>query len=229
MGSAGSKKRIIGSAAVVLLVVVATGCRLKPGVAYHGEGTYYAGDGSGNCSFPAGSSGVLYAAMNNTDYGADGYVCGAYIQATGPDGSVTVQIVDRCPECATGDVDFSPEAFDAIADPVDGRVPISWKIVSAPVTVGNLQFVVKDGSNPWWIGFQVRQHANMISKVEAQVGSDWVVLARQQYNFFLATSGLGAGPFTLRVTDVYGQQLVKTGLTLSPDVVQTSSLQFTRH
>ena len=229
MRAAGRTKRIVGAVGVVLILLVATGCRLKPGVAYHGDGTYYAGDGSGNCSFPAGSSGVLYAAMNNADYGADGYVCGAYIRATGPDGSVTVQIVDRCPECAAGDVDFSPEAFDAIADPVDGRVPVSWKIVSAPVSVGNLQFVVKDGSNPWWIGFQVRQHANMITTVEAQVGGSWVALQRQQYNYFLATSGLGGGPFTLRVTDVYNQQLVKSGITLTPDAVQTSSLQFTRH
>jgi expansin (peptidoglycan-binding protein) len=216
---------------VAALAVVAVACgptTIVPGKIYKGEGTYYAGDGSGNCSFPAGGS-VLYAAMNNTDYGATGYACGAWVEATGPKGKVTVQIVDRCPECAIGDIDFSPQAFDTIANHADGRVPISWKIVSAPASVGNLQFVVKDGSNQWWIGIQVRQHANIITKMEALVGGTWKVLERQQYNYFLATSGLGVGPFTVRVTDYYGQVLTKTGITLSPEVVQSSTLQFTRH
>lgn len=211
----------------MLAVLVATGCRIKPGPTYHGDGTFYAGDGSGNCSYPAGGS-VLYAAMNHTDYAAS-YSCGAYVRATGPDGSVTVQIVDQCPECPAGDLDFSPQAFDLIADPIDGRVPISWQVVSAPAAIGTLQFVVKDGSNPWWIGFQVRQHANIITAVEAQTPSGWQQLERQSYNYFLAPAGLGAGPFTLRVTDIYNEQLTKAGITLTPDAVQSSTLQFTRH
>ena len=216
---------VVALGLAVMLVV--TGCRIMPGTTYEGEGTFYGGDGSGNCSYPAGGS-VFYAAMNETDY-ENSYNCGGYIEATGPDGTVTVKIVDRCPECLPGDVDFSPQAFDVIADPIDGRVPISWHLVSAPAGIGNLQFVVKDGSNPWWIGFQVRNHATIVDSLEA-LGSDntWVKLERQQYNYFLAPSGLGAGPFTLRVTDLYGEQLVKTGVTLSPMVVQSSTLQFTR-
>jgi expansin (peptidoglycan-binding protein) len=209
------------------LVLVATGCRIMPGRTYTGEGTYYFGDGSGNCSYPAGGS-VLYAAMNDADYEMS-KACGAYIEATGPKGTVTVRIVDRCPECAPGDIDFSPEAFDLIAERRAGRVPISWHLVSAPASVTTMQFVVKDGSNPWWIGIQVRNHATVLSGVEALVNGSWVELERQEYNYFLAPSGLGNGPFTVRVTDLYGEQLVKTGLTLSPTVVQTSNLQFTRH
>src|SRR3954463_14626843 len=93
--------------AVLAVVLVAAACNIVPGKTYTGEGTYYFGDGSGNCSFPAGGS-TMYAAMNTTDYGADGYACGAWVEATGPKGKVTVQIVDRCPECAVGDIDFSP-------------------------------------------------------------------------------------------------------------------------
>jgi len=88
---------------------------------------------------------------------------------------------------------------------------------------------VKDGSNPWWIAFQVRDHANIVTTLEAQVAGAWVPLERQQYNYFLAPSGLGTGPFTLRVTDIHGQQLVRAGITLSPTAVQATSLQFTRH
>ncbi len=208
-------------------VLLAASCRIMPGKTYTGEGTYYAGDGSGNCSYPAGGS-VLYAAMNEADYELS-KACGAYIEATGPKGTVTVRIVDRCPECLPGDIDFSPEAFDQIAERRAGRVPISWHLVSAPASVTTMQFVVKDGSNPWWIGIQVRNHATILSSVEALVNGSWVKLERQQYNYFLAPGGLGNGPFTLRVTDLYGEQLTKTGVTLSPTVVQPSTLQFTRH
>jgi expansin (peptidoglycan-binding protein) len=224
-----STKRLKRSGILVLVVLVATaaGCRILPGQTYTGEGTYYAGDGSGNCSYPAGGS-VLYAAMNETDYESS-LNCGAYIQATGPKGTVTVIVADRCPECAPGDIDFSPQAFAQVADLSAGRVPISWHLVSAPPSISNIQFVVKDGSNPWWVAFQVRQHANTVTGLEVQVSGRWVALERQQYNYFLASSGLGTGPFTIRVTDIYGQQLVQSGITLSPTVVQDTSLQFTRH
>jgi expansin (peptidoglycan-binding protein) len=209
------------------LTGLTAGCQITPGTTYQGDGTYYQGDGSGNCGFPAGAT-VLYAAMNETDY-ENSRTCGAYVEATGPKGTVTVEIVDRCPECASGDLDFSPQAFGHIADLPDGRVPISWKVVSAPAAVGPIQIVVKDGSNPWWIAFQVRQHANIVTSLEVQVGGQWQALERQQYNYFLASSGLGSGPFTIRLTDVYGQQLVQSGITLSPTVVQPTSLQFSRH
>jgi expansin (peptidoglycan-binding protein) len=221
------RRSSVAAGVVMAVVLAATGCRILPGTTYQGEGTYYDGDGSGNCSYPAGGS-TMYAALNEYEY-QDGFNCGAYIEATGPEGTVTVKIVDRCPECQPGDVDFSPQAFDAIANPVAGRVPISWHLVSAPQGIGNLQFVVKDGSNPWWIGFQVRNHANIVASMEAQVNGSWVALQRQQYNYFLAPNGLGNGPFTLRVTDLYGEQLVKTGVTLTPTAVQSSTLQFTRH
>jgi len=222
-----TKSAVSATLLVLLLVASATSCRIEPGQTYSGDGTYYLGDGSGNCSYPAGGS-VLYAAMNETDY-ENSLNCGAYIQATGPKGTTTVKVADRCPECAPGDIDFSPEAFDQIANRADGRVPITWHLVSAPAGIGNLQFVVKDGSNPWWVAFQVRQHANIVTTLEVQVSGSWQALERQQYNYFLASSGLGAGPFTIRVTDIYGQQLVQSGITLSPTVVQGTNLQFTRH
>jgi expansin (peptidoglycan-binding protein) len=212
---------------LVVVLSLLTACRIMPGNTYTGDGTFYAGDGSGNCGYPAGPD-VLYAAMNHEDY-ETARACGAYIRATGPDGAVTVRIVDRCPECAPGDVDFSPEAFDLIADPVDGRVPISWELVSGPVDLGNVQYVAKDGANPWWFAIQPRQHRNLVTTLEVDVDGSWVALERLEYNYFVASSGLGSGPFTIRLTDVHGEQLVHTGITLSPTVVQTTDSQFAAH
>jgi expansin len=211
------------AAACAVLASVATACRVLPGTTYTGEGTYYTGGSFGNCSFEQ-DVGVLYAAMNEADYEA-ARICGAFVRATGPDGTVTVQVVDRCPECAPGDIDFSPAAFDRIADPVDGRVPISWHLVS-PATMGNVQYRVKEGSSQWWLAIQPRRHRNLVTKLEVQVDGAWVALPRQPYNYFVASSGLGPGPFTVRLTDVHGEKLVHSGITLSPEAVQTTSSQF---
>ncbi|KAJ1927644.1 hypothetical protein IWQ60_002747 [Tieghemiomyces parasiticus] len=53
-------------------------------------------------------------------------LCGQKALVTGPKGSVTVTIVDKCPPCKSGDLDLSVGAFDQIADQAAGRVPVRW-------------------------------------------------------------------------------------------------------
>ncbi len=176
-----------------------------------GEGTYYAADGSGNCSFDPSPGDLLVAAMNTPDY-AGSAVCGACAAVDGPDGSVTVRIVDRCPECASGDLDLSPQAFERIAPLSAGRVPISWRFVACDVS-GPVRYRFKDGSNPFWTAIQVRNHRHAVARLEARTGDGgWRAIPRESYNYFVATDGLGAGPLTLRVTDVHGLTLEDTGV-----------------
>jgi heme exporter protein D len=40
--------------------------------------------------------------------------------------STTVTVTDRCQACATTDLDFSPAAFDDLANPALGRIDITW-------------------------------------------------------------------------------------------------------
>lgn len=216
-------RRLATVLAAGMLVLAA--CHIQPGTTYTGEGTYYDGDGWGNCSYE--DSDAMFAAMNETDYEGS-RLCGAYVRATGPDGTVTVKIVDRCPECAPGDLDFSPQAFDLIADLPDGRVPVSWELVSAD-GIGDVQYRVQEGSSQWWLSIQPRHHANVVTKLEVQSDGGWVPLERQMYNYFVAEQGLGPGPFTIRLTDIWGEQLVHTGIRLDPGVVQTTSSQFAAH
>ena len=176
-----------------------------------GEGTYYDADGSGACSFPATPDDLMVAAMNVVDYGSSG-PCGACVHIDGPRGSVQVRIVDLCPGCKKGNIDLSAEAFPHVADPVDGRVPISWRVVPCPV-VGPIVYHFKDGSNPWWTAVQIRTHRHPIATVEAQTSSgQWIGLARQQYNYFVAKDGLGPPPYAFRTTDLYGGVLVDSGI-----------------
>lgn len=176
-----------------------------------GEGTYYNATGAGNCLFDPSPTNLMVAAMNWTDYD-HAALCGAYVQITGPKGTVIVRIVDSCPECPAGDVDLSQEAFALIADLPDGRVPISWRLVSPPLE-GPIVYHFKDGSNQWWTAVQIRNHRNPITRFEYMAsGGVFKEAPRTDYNYFVESSGMGPGPYTFRVTDVFGQVIVDSGV-----------------
>lgn len=179
---------------------------------HEGEATYYDfADGSGNCSFPATPDDLMVGAMNHTDY-AGSAACGACARVVGPSGTVDVRIVDRCPECAPGDIDLSPEAFQNIAELSAGRVPISWQYIECPTT-GPLVYHFKDGSNEWWTAVQVRNHNHAIASL-AYLDEDgaFVDVPRLDYNYFVMDSGMGPGPYTFRVTDVLGNVVEDGGI-----------------
>lgn len=190
-----------------------------------GEGTYYDADGSGNCTFPPSPGDLMVAAMNDGQYEGSA-VCGICAHVTGPLGEVTVRIVDRCPECAPGDLDLSPQAFDRIAEHAHGRVPIRWREVPCEVA-SPIVYHFKDGSNPWWAAIQIRNHRNRVVRLEVLDDDGRATeLPRVDYNYFLAESGLGEGPYRLRVTDVYGSTIEDEGVPLLDDGDHPSSQQF---
>lgn len=188
-----------------------------------GEGTYYDADGSGNCSFDA-SSDLHVGAMNHTDYAASA-VCGECVKVDGPLGSLVIRIVDQCPECKPGDIDLSAEAFAKIAKPEDGRVAISWKVVTCGYDAP-IQYHHKDGTNPYWSAIQIRNANNPIAKVEAKVDGVYQPGVRADYNFFIFDQGLGAGPYALRVTDVYGNALEDAAVPFAENETFDGAAQF---
>ena len=176
-----------------------------------GEGTFYAADGTGNCSFEASPNDLLVAALNDVDYAASAS-CGACAQINGPDGSVTVRIVDRCPGCAAGDVDLSQEAFVLIAPIVAGRVPITWNFVPCEVS-GPVSYHFKEGSNEFFGMVQLRNHRNAIATLEWLDGNgQYQSTERADFNFFIEDQGMGPGPYTIRTTDVFGQLIEDTNI-----------------
>ena len=91
-------------------------------------------------------------------------------------------------------------------------MPITWRVVSSPIA-GPIAYHFKEGSNPWWAAVQVRNHRNPIAKFEYWNGSQWVMVPRVSYNFFVQTNpGMGVGPYTFRVTDLYGNTLTDSGI-----------------
>jgi expansin (peptidoglycan-binding protein) len=178
---------------------------------HQGIATYYDATGAGACSFDPSPQDLMVAAMNAEQYD-NAAVCGAYLFVTGPLGAVTVRIVDLCPECLAGHLDLSREAFAQIAELPQGRVPITWQLVS-PALNGPIAYHFKDGSNQWWTAVQIRNHRNPVAKLEYLNGDQWVTVPRTAYNYFVQTDpGMGPGPYTFRVTDTYGNQLIDSGI-----------------
>jgi expansin (peptidoglycan-binding protein) len=193
---------------------------------HQGIATYYQATGEGACMFDPSPNDLLVAAMNAEGYN-NAAVCGAYVLVTGPKGVVTVRIVDLCPECRAGHLDLSREAFRRIGDLPEGVVPITWQIVSPPLT-GPIVYHFKDGSNPWWTAVQIRNHRNPVAKLEYRpANGSWEVVPRTGYNYFVQTNpGMGAGPYAFRVTDWYGNQLTDIGIPHVENGSLNSSGQF---
>lgn len=171
--------------------------------------TYYAADGTGNCSFDASPGDLMVAAMDAPEYD-NSAVCGECVRLVGPNATITVRIVDQCPECETGHLDLSQQAFAMIADVSKGRVPITWQVVACDVT-GPVAYRFKEGSSQYWTAIQVRNSRLPVASLEWMTGGTWSPIPRQSYDYFVLASGVATtGPFQVRVTAAGGEQLVDT-------------------
>lgn len=94
-----------------------------------GEATYYNASGTGACG-TAITDDQLLAAINDEQYTKAN--CGRCVSVTGPNGTVVVKIVDKCPGCDRGDLDLSSTAFAKIAKLSAGRVKITWHFTDCP-------------------------------------------------------------------------------------------------
>lgn len=203
-------------------------CRPSPSSTYSGRATWYTDPSStGACDLRSGVS-SYYVAINSDQF-ANSEACGGWLKVTGPDGTVTVQVVDRCPSCPAESLDLSPAAFDAIGNPAAGIIRVSWRLVSGG-SIGNIRYRVKEGSNANWLGIQVGNIRNLVSTVEIKVGSSWVSLPRQSYNYFVYDSSKKlSSPVTVRATDIWGQHITTTGLAISGGTVKDGGAQFSAH
>lgn len=193
---------------------------------HQGIATWYYATGAGNCSFDPSPGDLMVTAMNAAEYDNAAY-CGAYLSVNGPQGEVTVRVVDQCPECEAGHLDLSREAFSEIAELHQGLVDISWQLIS-PELSGPIAYHFKDGSNQWWTAVHIRNHRNPIAKFEfLNDGGQWVTVPRTSYNYFVQTNpGMGPGPYTFRVTDWYGNSLTDSGIPHIENGTVSGSAQF---
>ena len=192
-----------------------------------GKAPFYGATGEGNCSFDASPGDLDVAAMNQTEYDGSN-ICGAAVEVVGPKGTVPVRITDRCPECGPGHIDLSEQAFAKVGNPVDGIIPITWRVVPRQVQ-GPVSYRIKEGSSQWWTAIQVRNHRYPIASLAvrgAGTGGNWQRLPRQMYNYFLLDSGVGDGSFEVRITASNGAVLTDSIPSPAGDRIYAGHAQF---
>ncbi len=181
---------------------------------HSGEGTYYDRTSTGAANLDDYESVYYTAAMNTYDYMNN--MAGAYIEVTDKDGDkINVLITDRLPEGKKGDIDLTRKSFGQIEKLVTGRMNITWKIVPLP-TNDPVAFKWKPTSSQYWAEVQVRNHRYPVKSLEyLNSNGKYVALTRQEYNYFTAPNGMGKGPFTFRITDIYGHQIIESGIAMN--------------
>ncbi len=202
-------------------------CILEPkGTVHTGDGTFYGGGYVGGCAMldPVDRDRYWIVAMNIFDYN-NAQLAGAYIEVTGERGTINMLVTDLLPEGKKGDLDLYVDAFPLVADPIDGRVPVSWKIIPLD-TDDPVSYRFKEGSTEFWCGVQVRNHKYPVAKLEyLEDNGEWVELPRRNYNYFESME-MGAGPFTFRITDIYGDVIVDKDIPMILDIDVPGSVQF---
>ena len=189
-----------------------------------GDATFYTRTSTGCANLDEYESIYYTCAMNSIDY-AKG-LAGAYLEVTDKDGDVVyVMVTDELPEGKEGDIDLSPQAFASIEDPVTGRMKVTWRVIALP-TEDPVSFRFKPTSSQYWAEVQVRNHRYPISKLEVLVNGSYMELTRKNYNYFAAPNGMGTGPFTFRITDLYGDVIVEKNIPLKTSEMVTGTGNF---
>lgn len=219
-------RRIATLAATLLFALPALGGCPLPAFTGSGDGTYYvSASGVGNCTIEF-TSASLIAAINAPQWAGSAH-CGECLRVTGPLGTVDVKVVDQCPECLTGDLDLSPAAFAAIANPIDGRVAISWHRIECPV-VGNVDYRFQ-GSNDYYVKLQALDHKVGVTGMELKSNgaAAFSPMARTDDNFFVQqqTSQLRY-PIVVRTTGTDGESIPQSFPAIVNDAILPGDAQF---
>ena len=186
-----------------------------------GIATHYVLQGLPNCSYPSPPADGLFVALSPDEYDRAA-ACGGYLEVHGPDGSVRVEVIDQCPGCGDGHIDLSETAFSAIAPLNQGLIDVTYQSLVNPSLPGPISLLVKQGSSPYWLALLAMNTGNPLASVQvhSESGGGWYDLVQASYNYWVAQSGAGAGPFTVRLTDIQGHVVTVQGIALSPGVVQ---------
>jgi len=194
---------------------VLPGVPFDPFAERSGDSTAYNYTG-GNCSLDPLPENVLHLAINAADYHGS-LLCGAYLRVTGSRGSFTAIVVDQCPECPSGDLDFDLDSLFVLEGVRDGRHSVSWRLISPPLA-GPVAYRFQ-GSNPYYLKVQVRNHRNPIFRVEMRnPDGSYTAIPRVSDNFFERDGLPNLRSVSLRITDIFGNQLEDSNIPIVNDV-----------
>jgi hypothetical protein len=174
-----------------------------------------------------------YLAGVDVSLNGDGSLCDACALVTTRLGqSIVVRIVTTGFSGSSGDMDLSPEAYDAIyeLDPqgtgADPR-PMTWQLAECPDN-GNIHLQYQTGAHTDWTSFWVRNGRLPIESVEVRSSrhSSFFALRREADGTFNDDDGFGEGSFELRITGMGGETVSQSFSGFQPGAVVETSLQF---
>ena len=202
---------------------------------YQGRATFFdaanPAGGLGNSGFDIPAPDQLHkvVAINNIQWNGSA-ASGAFFEVSGPkqrEGAapLIVQVTDQLVERADG-MDMSAQAFEKVADPVDGIVNIDYQLVGPDddyVTAYGHRIgdgIVVEGiadSNPWYPTLRLNNHRYPVDTVELiEEDGNLVELDRGSDNrFVLDETEAIYGAQDLLVTDIFGQQVTLDDINIS--------------
>ncbi|KUI74226.1 Expansin-like protein 1 [Cytospora mali] len=226
-----SEAAVAAASAAVSSSLSSTKALAASSAAVSGNSTFYGGNLSGGmCSFTTMSSipDGLYGTAFSGSAWDDAAECGACLSVTGPNGnSITVMVVDQCPECDEGHLDLFEDAFEQLGTKSAGIISTSYTKVpcgiTSPIVLHN-----KSGTSAYWFSMQVVNHNEPISTLEVSIdgGSTWSSTTRAEYNFFENASGFGTDTVDVRVTSTSGGTITVSGVSVAADSKVTASSNF---
>ena len=177
------------------------------------------------CSVPVYPLDTMVTALAGAQWDGSAH-CGECLEVTGPLGTVTVRVVDRCIGCSAGGLDMHPDAFAQIAPVASGSAAVTWRRVDCPVD-GNVLVRIRESANPYYLPFTPDQHRQAIAGIAAMTGSGWEDLPRAEDNTFVLTGG---GPYEpplpLRVVSTSGEVIEQAATSLAAGSVLDLGRQF---
>jgi expansin (peptidoglycan-binding protein) len=190
---------------------------------------YDPGRAAGSCSLGPFPATGWYASLPPRAYG-DGAVCGSYVEVRGSSGSVRAEVVDLCAKCRAGTIDLSRAAFEHIAAPRAGTVPVKYWPVTDPPLRGPLVLRVlrvTTAAGRGSLAIQVTNHGNRLASVEAAAPgrTQWQRLAANPDGYWTArlrAARAGGLDIRIRITDTMGHQVVISGVKLRTGAVRST-------
>jgi hypothetical protein len=170
-------------------------------------------------------SGVYLAGVDRSLNG-DGRLCDACaLITTGAGKSLLVRIVTTGVSKAPGDMDLSPEAFEALG--AASSRPMGWRLAKCPAN-GPIHLQYQAQANVDWTSFWVRNARLPVDLVEVQSARhpDFTSLRRGSDGTWNLDRGFGRGAFTLRLTSVEGKRVTERFEGFAPGTVVPTAMQF---
>jgi len=171
-----------------------------------------------------------FAAVDSTVFNGSA-ACGGCVIIETAAAMIEARIVDVGP-APTSD---NPTAVAVSREAINVLVPdgstfvtqgVDWHFAPCTLSAPGMTFKLQKGSSTSYAAVLVENHRYRLAKVEYKMGGTYLPLTRSTYNYWIAPQGMGAGPFTLRLTDELGQTVQQSGIPLTPDSVFRGQAQF---